>query len=501
MPSWRDHLPDRNAALKLFLACWLICVAVYGYDLFVFTFSIDEESNTFLGDQEIGWLTSGRWGGYILSVLFFPPPPVPVVPQLVAISGLAAAYVISACTWRREIGAAHFIAAPFALGFPILINLMGFAHVADVVMIGLALMALAVFILHAAARRGPLLAIPLMTFAFSIYQPVALYGPTTFLILAALSYSRLGLGELSRRFLRFALCFIASVLLAELILKIWLYVRGIEFQYGDQFIRFDLFALYPIEILQRTVAFSIAMFMGFSEIFPGGLLILGPTLALAGLMALWAWGWRAGLMLIAALCVPAFAPMINGGTLPYRTLLALPIAVAGLVFAAACAPIRARMLFAVLSAYCALQFALIGNRMNYAAYLAWLNDRALADRLIARIEAIEPQPHGITLEVVGMPQFADSPQRPVIHSSTLGASFFRWDDGNEVRIALFLKTMGYDVNETPPDKHLTLFDRVRQMPSWPAEGAVQLIDGVVVVKFSDYTRPQRVRYGLPAAAN
>jgi len=33
------------------------------------------------------------------------------------------------------------------------------------------------------------------------------------------------------------------------------------------------------------------------------------------------------------------------------------------------------------------------------------------------------------------------------------------------------------------------------MPSWPAEGSVRYIDGVIVVKFTDYTELQR-RLGL-----
>ena len=45
-------------------------------------------------------------------------------------------------------------------------------------------------------------------------------------------------------------------------------------------------------------------------------------------------------------------------------------------------------------------------------------------------------------------------------------------------------------------QRLSLLDRIKAMPAWPADGSVQRIDGVFIVKFSDYSQGQRIRYEL-----
>jgi len=495
--SWESHLPNKRLTFILFLSCFAFGLVVYGFDLFVFTFSIDEEVNTFLSNLEKSAVMQGRWGLYILMSLFSPIPIVPVVSQLIQLTALSASYVIISIAWQKDIGVAHFAAAPFAIGFPTLVHLMGFSHIANIVMLGLAFSSLSLFLINAAGWRGTLLAIPILTLAFAIYQPIILYTISSCIVLVGLSSFNLKIKDLFRTSLAFAGAIVVSILFYFIVLKIWLHIIGLENKYIDHFVKINLLMSNTKEIVQRTAMFGSAMLLGTSDIFPGRLILIGPTLVLGAVLAWWNVGCRTALVLGAAILVPLGAPLFSGGDLPYRTLLALPIALAGLIFVAARSRSHLRTILVILSAYCALHFALIGNRLYYASYLAWLNDRALANRVIMRIEALEFRPSPVILEVVGIPKFATSPQRPVVRSSTLGASFFQWDGGNPSRIKLFLKTMGYEVELISHDQRLAMYKKVNQMPRWPALESVRLVDGVVVVKFSDYTAEQRNRDGLP----
>src|SRR5215471_8027547 len=58
---------DLNASPSV-LAIWgLAFLLLYGYELFNFSLSIDEELHTFGSDWPLSWLQQGRWGMAILS--------------------------------------------------------------------------------------------------------------------------------------------------------------------------------------------------------------------------------------------------------------------------------------------------------------------------------------------------------------------------------------------------------------------------------------------------
>jgi hypothetical protein len=190
---------------------------------------------------------------------------------------------------------------------------------------------------------------------------------------------------------------------------------------------------------------------------------------------------------------------INGGYLSYRNLLGVPLGIAALVFTAMSATrLRlARAVLVLLSAVCLFGFANSANRLFYARSLVVEADRDLADRIVDRIHAlgVVPESSPTAVEFVGAHQMQESPVFPRISSSTLGASFFEWEGGNPRRIAIFMRSMGYDLRPITAQQLEPLPERIKMMPLWPGEGSVRYIDGVIVVKFTDYTDLQW-RFGL-----
>jgi hypothetical protein len=91
----------------------------------------------------------------------------------------------------------------------------------------------------------------------------------------------------------------------------------------------------------------------------------------------------------------------------------------------------------------------------------------------------------------------ESPNFPRVQSSTLGASFFEWDGGSPGRIMSFMASLGYELIWISPQQRAALRTRINAMPSWPDQGSVRLLDGIVVVKFSDYSPGQHRILQLP----
>ena len=147
----------------------------------------------------------------------------------------------------------------------------------------------------------------------------------------------------------------------------------------------------------------------------------------------------------------------------------------------ACVP--ARVLLSLLCAVCFIGFASDANRLFYAQSLVVQADRDLSNRIVDRIYALGglPETQPTMVDFVGAHTMRASPAFPRIRSSTLVASFFEWRQ--PWRIASFMRSMGYDLRPiaAPP----ALIDRIKAMPSWPADGSVQRMGEIFVVKFSN----------------
>ena len=185
--------------------------------------------------------------------------------------------------------------------------------------------------------------------------------------------------------------------------------------------------------------------------------------------------------------------MVNEGVLPWRVFLGTPIALAGVAFCAGQVAFRpARILVAVLVALSFLACAQVGARLTYSNYMVWLNDRALGQAILTRIDALDDLParNPIPIEFAGFHDWPKSDQIIDIGAdSTMGKSFFAWDGGNPWRILEFLKTLGrFDLAAGLARQARRDSAAVDAMPAWPRPGSVKAVDGVVVVRFGPYIR-------------
>ena len=206
---------------------------------------------------------------------------------------------------------------------------------------------------------------------------------------------------------------------------------------------------------------------------------------------------RLALLLAALLLVIVAAPFLqhplNGGDLPYRTLVGLPAAVAlPALFATEIAPPRWRSwLLVPLAVLVAIQFSWINNRQYYAAHWSLERDKATATEMLARIAQLAPRQDTYTIAVVGSLQRKHGPLIPKVRHSTLGASFFQWDAGHTRRVAAFLNFLAdAKFSAATLDQSRAAFEAAATMPSWPESGSIAKAGDVVVIKLS---RPNRTQ--------
>jgi hypothetical protein len=504
------HRPaDRAAILRLLAFALLLGLLAYGYLVFNVALAIDQEVAGFATFDRDNWLAQGRWTTWLITVLLIRDPIMPIVPMSIAILGLAGSWAITSVTWRWPIGRAHYLAAPFAICFPVLVHLLIFLDLSFAIGIGELLGSLAIWLF--AARRGVRRALAVMplTLAIGCYQPLILYPLVSGLVLLALRVPASGYRTTLLRAAQLAALLLLALVAYYAIWQGLLWATGLSASYVDRFFHFDALLGSPGPILARTFGFAWSMLNGGADLYLEKRRVLAVTLLLAG--ALVVLGSRRACrcpadhvlllaMVAAFIGTPLLVVAMNLGWLPYRTLIGVPVGFAGLAFMAGTVdrPRLAGPLLAILCALCLLGFVNASNRLLYLHALVVQADRDLAIRIIDRAYALGLPEGGAALpaEFVGAHALPPSPAFPRVSSSTLGASFFEWDGGNPRRITAFMRSMGLDLVPVSQGQRTALQPRIAAMPSWPASGSVQLLDGIVVVKFSDYSPQQRFRYGL-----
>jgi hypothetical protein len=193
------------------------------------------------------------------------------------------------------------------------------------------------------------------------------------------------------------------------------------------------------------------------------------------------------------LLVPFLGGVLNKGELPLRNLIGLPFVLSGFVLLGLInqSSIQ-KSLAALITVLCFFQFISSSNHLSASSHLSLEADRILASQLMGKIAEAQAKSNSQVfqyLEVVGYYQRPPSLLIPRIE--TLGASFFEWDQGNSVRIAAFLNTLGYsELQALPLDQRYRVVAFSNQMPNWPSLGSVDVLDDIVVVKFGSYSQIQ-----------
>jgi hypothetical protein len=184
-------------------------------------------------------------------------------------------------------------------------------------------------------------------------------------------------------------------------------------------------------------------------------------------------------------------------------MLGVAYVLAGLVFFAASVNSQiVRTGITVLSIICFYQFTVINNRYSLANHMTWQADREFSVMLMQRMGQVwhKLPPKDIyskyPMELVGVRELLPTPFIP--HREVIGTSFYYWSAGDIQRVTDLLMTMGItDYQPANQQQRLSVVEQAQAMPSWPHEGSVDVINGIIVVKIGPYNPHQIVSMCQP----
>lgn len=474
---------------------WVLAfLLVYGYELFNFSLSIDEELHTF--DQATlaqAWLQQGRWG---MSLLVAALPPISAVPVAsTALFGVGLLLTIARLvSYYRLRGLSAHVFALVLIASPIWPHLVEFNSLSYGIGIGFALCAIGVDRLLRERVPDTTLGIVALAIAAGIYQTILLAAIVMVLgryVLDGTAWR--GIRSLTKVARELGLVALGGVL-SSCVQYGAMLAAHVSLRYVDIYWRLPDYAHQPLVALAGFAKASGEMLLGTSPLYLGG----GSVLAIAPLVAFVyslvrptrAVAVFVRVLFVAVSLLVCLVPVfVSAGSIPARAMIALPVLVA---IMAACVPVEKVLERRLVGAYLGLAIlwaVTISSRLFYSDHVMRDRDLILATSLARRLEQIRPAAGPLRIAVFGAHR---SPGPPVESIQVFGASFFEQDGGNPWRIASYLKILGVgDLVGAPLSPELAI--KASSLPSWPNPGAVALVDGIAVIKLGPISYAQKLR--------
>jgi hypothetical protein len=490
-----------ESAPHLTLFTIILLLLLYGYEIFNFSLSPDEELYGYVYEHN-WWLAAiaqGRWGMSLLDRVFPTMGNIPVLPTVVFCAGLG----VSGCVLARVLVRNHSAQLAFVgifVSSPLWPHLAEFNITSWQIGIGFVLLTLSLLFMLADTRLGDIGAACLLVYAIGIYESFFAW----FVVLICLRHLSVLLGtapigtEERPRFpwLRSGLVGLAGILGYLAVRHLLIAAFSLKLNYVQNFVRLEEFTTVPSAAVARTLKRSLNLLIGSDPVFlgHGNILMLLPLLGL--LIVVGSLLWRgplkisarllAGALLTAAFVAALSLVVVSAGTIPSRALTSLiPIN----AFLAAVTFSKGgrfeKLLYGALAA--ALFVSIwVSVSLFYTDHIARQRDQVLAVRIMTRVDNIlpNPPPGRIPFIVVGaVPVQSAGPFRKL---DVFGDSFFdsSHEGGNPWRVAAYLRTLGIDTLEPRLLEHLdgSYRPQVEAMPVWPAAGSVAMINDVLVIK-------------------
>ena len=489
----------------------LIFVVLYISDLGEFPLSIDEElfANT---DFILPIIGHGRWTVSLVGLLFLPQPVVPFLPLALFGLGGAIGYIfLVRAHGSEELTLKHYALFPIFIAFPTWFFVIEFYAV--IPSYGLSLMLSGIAIYHFSwlstaleQSRFRLIDDKWRILGIIIAVAISVGSYQSFLIFFAVAGAGVLLASVSaktyvpttpwRSLLLLAALIFSSFLLYLLISKGLLLVLDLPLRNVVRYVNPDIFLNDPVSVVASLLREAWIVYSGSRSVygqnaFVFGLLILGGVCSvIVGLKRANLASVVVGIVLIGLILLAPFSlHLLAGGFMPYRSMVALPYVV---WFFATCLmsprfvyPVRA--VAAGLVALAIFESLYTLSLFEAANHMTRIHDRLLAQQIYTRITAIDPEFDRVRdypVDFYGAYPFQTI--YPQIRGSTIGRSFFEWSGGNRYRIVYYMRMLGYanlratDSGRLPED-----IDHIREMPVWPQEGSVELIDGVMLIKLGN----------------
>lgn len=490
-----------NSTFLLFALGVILCS--YSYELFNQTLSIDDEILIWSAVPSQAWIRQGRWGMYLISCIFINPC-IPFATLFLTLLLNAIAFLIVFRYFVKS-NQCYYLLFPLFIAMPVSYFAYTFNSLLPGLGVGSVCAAIAVRFASLARSRWLFLLPAMILGAFTIGCYQAMLNLLMLLCLFFLIYDLIVKQEtmrvIGRQILTYFLFGVGALALYYVGDRLAMKVSGNTVQpYLDNFfVQFEIF-----QALKSFFYFVWRVYRGATNIyglnlFSQGILFVGCMIVLIGNVLFLRISWcRKGLFL-ALMGLMIFIPfclclILNFGDT--RTLFSLIWVIPFLFFLAwNFSSYISRFLLSGIAIVCIFQYLFANNKLAYSNELSWERDKALAIRILTRIDELPIHnliPHDTPLMIVGMPDILEFAQEtPFYRVQTVGRSIFNHDGGVAGRIEKVFSLLGNNLfRQAGRSEQLKVIERAVALPHFPEPGSVALIDGVVVIVFSSPSSPQ-----------
>ncbi|MFP8445932.1 glucosyltransferase domain-containing protein [Citrobacter braakii] len=475
---------------------WVVisAVIVYGYSLFNFTMSIDNEFTDLFAQK----ISIGRWGGAFLKETILPSPYSPYFTHLIFCVFLClSAILVSKLLKFNEFYSGVF--SVLCVSFPSFFYQADFAMQSDAVSIGMFLgVVSAALIISALENKSDSLcfwsklffSVIFYCLSISVYQSIV----TTAIGVVLLFYSKSYFENnrcLNAKKIGFLIFWsVLAIVCYSGLTKFFQFYFNVPAssyllnQVGWLSSGWDV----NIAIIYNKI---VSLLLGFN--YYGESLFFVSSLSFFVFLAVLIYkkkGMVSVLISIASFFSPFFLVFILASDLPPRSFTFQSFVYAYFICVIASYFNSQKHMRNIAIAYCVISVwsgGFVYSKLMFSDYMSWQADKLLASQIVSEIRNSVPEyKDGITPVY-----FHGSLNRVNIwkpkNSDAFGGSFFQWDGGNNLRIREFMRVnMIANISSPTKSKALSLSSVIKTKPSWPEKASVFIADGIVVVKLGDH---------------
>jgi hypothetical protein len=518
--KYLEFFKEKFGTTKELFRLVMFALALNIYNLSNFSLTIDDELSAVRIFPDI-WLAQGRWTNFLLEKYLFPQPTLPYLPNLIFSLAMSAAYMLILRAHKLQSSWKTYLAFPIYFSHPIWSFITEFYANVPGLSLGIILVAIAVFIFSLSPQETTPIEpgigfwfftpIVLLAAAIGAYEPFFVLYIT---MGAGVLFSKQLLEQVNGEKIQgvikglFQLGVVsgAGYLVSSSIRSILQHLLMVESIYTERFWNLNALIEKPVAIILMVAKEMFYHYSGdgarYGTPIPA-LIIVVVFGVFTCLIYAFNRSMKVGLwaliMCPAILVFPFLINFVTGGYLQTRGMLAIPYVIWAVVLAIL--NIKRPLLTFVsvlLIIVLTLQIMTTNAVYNASSFVMQEYDRTLASDLYQRIVFSEGDFNiNIPMQVdfYGKLGSIHTPYHPSPSSATMGASFFNWNDGSSYRIISFMKLMGYGNLQIPESRvRIALTPYFEAMPVWPADGSVQKVDDIILIKLGEKPDPVHARY-------
>lgn len=499
--------------VKLILGILAVAFAAYAYRITQFILSVDEEAalatSTDLFSLLEAWNLSRRPGNAIIAWLTGTSQPQPFWNLFLSVAALLAFCLILVYLYRKDKQrkAYAFIVVSLFITFPSHSYFFVFSFASVAMFAGYILCLISVLLLIDWTRGGRfrissfILSVLPLAFAISIYHTMI----PCFLLCAILVnipyYSQnegIGFKAALQVYLKYGVALITGFVVYYLFTMFLEIFFPVGTYLTDNFFYWDR---YPVSQIISGLVDCVKKSLDGTMIYGGQ--YLGASLITAVVVAILVSirqkrvGMAETMMFVAVICTYLLFIAIGSG-MPARGAQTLPLLMAVCwcyilcsipkLFRGESLPKKAyATVVCIFSAIILLTQVIATYRLTFVAEYRQRLDMELANRLVYRIEEVTGERiQQQTVAFIGNYYHQPNEELNVI-SESISGSFFHWEDPlTQFRKFYFFRYLGYSYTHPSGGQLQAALEYSADMPIWPAEGSVEKVDGVVIVKFANH---------------